>query len=157
MTRPRGRPALSGDAKWFREEVARQLRAVVDSRRLSVKDAAAALGVSRQAFHQYLSAKATPHPETIARAMDLWNLELSYKGEKIARGALGRDTPAERELQPAQLSLLSLFDVPQECHNDNLVITVQASRESTLHVTIKMKKAEIPAPSGARSIAAKAG
>src|SRR5262245_31017983 len=89
MARPRGRPTLGADAKKFREEVARQLRAVLDSRRLSVKEAANTLGVSRQAFHQYLSAKATPHPETIARAMDLWNIEPNYKGEKIARGALG--------------------------------------------------------------------
>jgi hypothetical protein len=125
---------------------------------LSVKEAANLLGVSRQAFHQYLSAKATPHPETIARAMDLWNIEPSYKGEKIARGALGGSEGPERsDRQPAQLSFVSLFDVPQECHNDNLVVTVQRSRDSTLHVTIKMKKADGPAPRGVLGTVTKAG
>jgi transcriptional regulator with XRE-family HTH domain len=158
MTRFRGRPRLSADAKKFREEIARELRAAIDSRGLSVTKAANALGVSRQAFHQYLSAKATPHPEVIARAMDLWSIEPSYKGEKIARGALGGSTGMKaRDLHPSQLSLVSLFDVPQECHNDNLVVTVLSSRDSTLHVTIKMKKADGPVPRGMRSIAAKAG
>jgi transcriptional regulator with XRE-family HTH domain len=142
MKRPRGRPKLTADAKTFREEIARQLRAAIDSQGLSVKGAADALGVSRQAFHQYLSATATPHPETIARAMDLWNIEPSYKGEKIARGALsGSKRKRHSEPPPTQLSLLGLFDVPQQCHNENLVVTLQSSRTSTLHVTIKMKKA----------------
>src|SRR5207302_6365065 len=102
MKRLRGRPRLTADAKNFREEIGRQLRGAIDSRGLSVKEAADALGVSRQAFHQYLSAAATPHPETIARAMDLWNIEPSYKGEKIARGALG-DRTGRRHPPPAQL------------------------------------------------------
>jgi hypothetical protein len=140
MKRPRGRPKLTADARNFREEIARQLKAAIDSRRLTVKGAADALGVSRQAFHQYLSARATPHPETIARAMDLWHIEPSYKGQKIARGALG-DRRARSHPPPTQLSLLNLFDVPQECHNENLVVTVQWSSTSMLHVTIKMKKA----------------
>lgn len=156
MKRPRGRPRLGADAERFREEIARQLRAAITSRNLKVKAAADALGVSRQAFYQYLSASATPHPETIARAMDLWNIEPSYKGEKIARGALG-DREPNAEPSPTQLSLVNLFDVPQECHNENLIVTVQSSRNSTLHVTIKMKKADGPAAHRMRANAAKAG
>src|SRR5687767_936339 len=127
MSRPRGRPKLTADAKTFREEIARQLRAATDSRGLSVKEAANALGVSRQAFHQYISATATPHPEVIARAMNLWNIEPNYKGEKIARGALSGSKNKRLSDPPlTQLSLLSLFDVPQECHNENLVVTVRS-------------------------------
>lgn len=158
MKRARGRPKLSADAERFREEIGRQLRAAIDSRGLSVKKAADALGVSRQAFHQYLSATATPHPETIARAMDLWNIEPNYKGERIAKGALsGSKRKRRSDRPPAQLSLLSLFDVPQECHNENLVVTVQSSRKSMLHVTIKMKKADGPAPRRTRDAVSKTG
>src|SRR5438046_2393471 len=135
MKRPRGRPRLTADAEKFREEIARQLRTAISSRNLKVRAAAEALGVSRQAFYQYLAATATPHPETIARAMDLWNIELSYKGEKIVRGALG-DPKRQADRSPTQLSLANLFDVPQECHNENLVVTLQSSRRSVLHVTI---------------------
>lgn len=140
MGRSRGRPKLTADGKRFREEVARQLRAAISSRNLVVSAAAESLGVSRQAFYLYLAAKATPHPETIARAMDLWNIEPIYKGERITRGALG-DPKGHQKPPTTQLSLASLFEVPQECQNDNLVVTVQGSQNSTLRVTIKMKKA----------------
>jgi predicted DNA-binding transcriptional regulator AlpA len=155
MKRPRGRPKLTADAQKFREEIARELNAAITSRKLKVKAAAEALGVSRQAFYQYLSATATPHPETIARAMDLWNIEPSYRGEKITRGALG-DRKRHSAPPLTQLSLSSLFDVPQECHNENLVVTVQSSRNSVLHVTIKMKKAEGPTPRRTRGGVSKA-
>jgi transcriptional regulator with XRE-family HTH domain len=156
MRRLRGRPKLTADAKRFREEIARRLRDVITSRNLKVKAAAEALGVSRQAFYQYLSATATPHPETIARAMDLWNIEPSYKGEKIVRGALG-DPNRHAAPSPTQLSLVNLFDVPQECHNENLVVTLQSSRNSMLHVTIRMKKVDGPTPRRIQDTASKAG
>jgi len=143
MKRLRGRPRLTADAIKFREEIARQLSVAVNVGNLSVKAAADALGVSRQAFYKYLSAESTPHPETLARAMDLWKIELSYKGEKIARGALGEPKkPADSS--PNQLSLGNMFEVPQQCHNENLVVTLKSSQNSMLHVTIRMKKADLP-------------
>lgn len=145
MGRPRGRPKLTADAERFREEIARQLKAAITSRNLSVKAAAKVLGVSRQAFYRYLSATATPHPETLARAMDLWSIEPRYKGEKITRGSLGQRVTQE-DASPMQLSLADLFDVPQECHNENLVVTLQSSRDSMLRVTIRMKNATGPMP-----------
>jgi hypothetical protein len=156
MAARRGRPKLTGDAERFREEVGRQLRAVVSSRNLKVSAAADALGVSRQAFYQYLRAKATPHPETIARAMDLWSIEPIYKGERISRGALGV-REGRVDAPPAQLSLMSLFDVPQECHNENLIVTVRSSLDSTLHVTIRMKKADGPVTTTASEAEFRAG
>lgn len=155
MKRSRGRPKLSIDAQEFRREIARQLRAAIDSRNLTVKAAADVLGVSRQAFYKYLSGAATPHPETIARAMDLWNIEPHYKGEKIMRGAFGEQD--KQSPPPVQMSLASLFDIPQECHNENLVITVQRSRSSLLHLTIKMKRAGEPMPHLAMGITSKTG
>jgi hypothetical protein len=155
MKRPRGRPPLNADAKRFRQEISRQLRAVIVSKNLKVGVAAAALGVSRQAFYQYLAATATPHPETIARAMDLWQIQPIYKGEKITRGALGDGR--EHDSSPTQLTLLNLFDVPQECHNENLVVTVKGSGDSVLNVTIKMKKADGPGPFRIKRTTAKTG
>lgn len=143
MTGRRGRPKLTADAETFRKEVARQLKLAISSRDLKVSTAAAQLGVSRQAFYQYLSARATPHPETIARAMDLWNIEPVYKGERIARGALGVGEP-RLEPAPTQLSLVSLFGAPQVCQNENVVVTMRSSHDSTLQVTIRMKKADGP-------------
>lgn len=136
----RGRPKLTPAAREFRDEIARQLRAALTSGGITVKHAAERLGVSRQAFHQYLSGKATPYPETLARAMDLWDIRPSYRGEIIAKGALGYPL-GRSEASPAQLSLETLFDVPQECHNENLTVTLQRSRGSMLQVTIRMKKA----------------
>lgn len=142
MRRRVGRPKLTPDARDFREEIARQLKAAQDSRGLTVSQAAAALAVSRQSFHQYLAALATPHPETLARAMDLWGIKPLYKGQEISRGAfVGAEQRVEAP-SPSQLSMLNVFEVPQECHNDNLVIVVKRSRDSMLQVTIKMKKME---------------
>jgi len=145
-----GRPKLTPAAKEFREETARRFKAAKDDRGLTVTEAALALGVSRQSFHQYLAALATPHPETIARAMDLWGIKLLHKGEEISRGSfVGGDRRVESP-RPSQLSLLSLFDVPQECTNDNLVVVVKRTHDSTLQVTIKMKKTEGMAPQSRR-------
>lgn len=139
-----GRPALTSDARAFREEIARQFRSVKDSRRLTVSGAAATLGVSRQSFHQYLAGMATPHPETLARAMDLWGIKPLYKGQEISRGAIAvSDQPTQLPV-PAQMSLLDLFDVAQECQNDKLVVVVKRSHDSMLQVTIKMKKTQGP-------------
>jgi hypothetical protein len=88
--------------------------------------------------------------------MDIWNIEPSYKGEKIVRGALGKDE-RHSSLPATQLSLMNLFDVVQECHNENLVVTVQRSRSAVLHVTIRMKKAGGPTPLRTRGAALKAG
>lgn len=143
---------MTADAEAFREEIARQLKAAVTSRNLSVKAAAEALGVSRQAFYRYLSAGATPHPETLARAMDLWSLELSYKGERISRGSLGQQV-RQADTIPTQLSLSNLFDVPQECQNEKLIVTLQSTRDSMLHVTIRMKSATGPIPDRKRDSA----
>jgi len=151
-----GRPKLTADAEDFREEIARQLKAAKDARGLKVSQAAIALDVSRQSFHRYLAAKATPHPETIARAMDLWGIKPLYKGQEISRGSLGG---ADRRVElpaPSQLSLLSLFDVPQECHNDNLVVVVKRSHDSTLQVTIRMKKMGGLTPRRSRDVLRKA-
>jgi hypothetical protein len=139
MVAKRGRPKLSGDALAFRQEVARQLRTAMTANNLTVTAAAVALGVSRQAFHQYLGATATPHPETIARAMDIWGIEPTYKGEKISRGALG--TRVAPTSTPTQLDMLGLLDVPQKFENSNVLVTLKSSQNSTLQVTIKMKKA----------------
>jgi hypothetical protein len=142
MKRRVGRPKLTPDAREFREEIARQLKAAQDSRGLTVSQAAAALAVSRQSFHQYLAARATPHPETLARAMDLGGIKPLYKGQEISRGAFVGALQRVEAPSPSQLSMLNVFDVPQECHNDNLVVVVKRSRDSMLQITMKMKKME---------------
>jgi hypothetical protein len=42
---------------------------------------------------------------------------------------------------PTQLDMLGLLDVPQKFENSNVLVTLKSSQNSTLQVTIKMKKA----------------
>lgn len=158
MKRRVGRPRLTPAAREFREEIARQLQGVMNSPELNltVTGAAAALGVSRQSFHQYLAALTTPNPEIIVKAIDLWGIKPVYKGQEISRGGLGTAGGRKESPTATQLSLVDLFDVPQECHNDNLVIVLKRTRDSSLQVTIKMKKLDgLRRPREVRGAAAK--
>jgi transcriptional regulator with XRE-family HTH domain len=135
-----GRRRLSEADLRFREEVAKKFNAARLSRRLNQSEAARELGITRQAFSQYLLRKATPQAEILARACAKWTLKLRYRDRDFTGGAFGVEPAAE--LEPHQDGLqLALFDEPQRFENDQLEVVLERAQKTTLQVTIRMKKA----------------
>jgi transcriptional regulator with XRE-family HTH domain len=115
---------------------------------ITQSEAARQIGVSRQAFNQYISRKATPQAATLARACKKWGLTLEAEGMKLGAGSFGpvqANTDASQQLQ-----LTGLFDEPQICLNENLIVRVEKSASALLQVTIRMRKAEPPRSRRAR-------
>jgi len=123
----------------FRAEVARRIRAKVrELRRQGISEAGAArqLGVSPQAFNQYMKGLATPKSHVLARACTLWGLKFSYKTTDFGAEAFTAPEAARDERKSAQLSL---FDDPQELNNQNLKLKVQAGKSTTLNVSLEIR------------------
>jgi transcriptional regulator with XRE-family HTH domain len=131
-------------------EIAQQFRGAMKTHGLkNQSDAARALNITRQAFSQYLLQKTTPQAEILARACALWNLTLKYRTEEFRRGAFG--VHATRT-EPDVLQL-DLFREPQVFENANLIVSIERSQKSALQITVKMKKAGLPARSSRVSMA----
>jgi len=126
----------------FRAEVTKRIRAKVNELRkkgLSEADAARQLGVSPQAFNRYIHGLATPKAHILARACTMWDLRFSYKGKEFASDAFDAAVEGQQDGQkPVQLSL---FAEPQELHNRNLKLKVEAGKATSLNVSLEIKLA----------------
>jgi transcriptional regulator with XRE-family HTH domain len=123
----------------FRAEVARRIRAKVkELRKEGVSEAAAArqIGVSPQGFNRYIRGLATPKPEILARICAAWGLKFSYRSKDFGAEAFGAPEASRDERKIEQLSL---FDEPQELHNRNLRLKVQAGKATTLNVSLEIR------------------
>jgi transcriptional regulator with XRE-family HTH domain len=123
----------------FRAEVTKRLRAKMrELRKEGLSEAAAArrLGVTPQAFNQYMQGLATPKAHILARACTLWGLRFTFKSEEFGAEAFNAPAPTDDEVKPAQLSL---FAEPQELHNRNLRLKVQAGKSTSLNVSLEIR------------------
>ncbi len=140
-----GRRRLSEADLVFRAEVAAKFDRARNDRGLNQSAAARELGITRQAFSQYLLRKATPQAAILARACTKWGLKLRYRGREFAHAAFAQEDGTRRTAAPALQ--MELFDQPQRFENDRVVVILQRAEEATLQVTIKMKKASLPTTS----------
>jgi len=123
----------------FRSEVARRIRGKLkELRKKGVSEAGAArqLGISPQAFNRYVRGLATPRPHILARICAVWEIKFSYKATEFGAEAFSAPETARDEHKSAQLSL---FDEPQELHNRNLKLKVQAGKSTTLNVSLEIR------------------
>jgi transcriptional regulator with XRE-family HTH domain len=123
----------------FRAEVARRIRAKVrELRKAGVSEAAAArqIEVSPQGFNRYVRGLATPKPEILARICAEWGLKFSYRSKEFGSEAFSAPEAPRDERKSEQLSL---FDEPQELHNRNLKLKVQAGKATTLNVSLEIR------------------
>jgi transcriptional regulator with XRE-family HTH domain len=91
---------------------AAELRRVLNEHKVTVSDAAKGLGISRQALYNYLNEISTPRVRVLARAMELWGLELRigqqvFSSESLHSGPAG---PVEVPKPPVQLDLWKQLD-----------------------------------------------
>jgi transcriptional regulator with XRE-family HTH domain len=132
QTKPRHDPA-------FRAEVSQRLRnKMKDFRKKGISEAAAArqLGVTPQAFNQYLKGRSTPKAHILARACTMWGLRVDYKGKEFTSDAFVVSAEKQETQYPVQLSL---FSEPQELHNQNLNLKVSAGKANVLNVSLQIR------------------
>ena len=123
----------------FRAEVTKRLREKMkDFKKDGVSEAAAArlLGVTPQAFNQYIRGLATPRAHILARACTMWGMRFSYKNKEFSGDAFDTPELKQDERKPVQLSL---FTDPQELHNRNLNLKVSAGKSDTLNVSLEIR------------------
>ncbi len=116
----------------FREELANSLRIALDRRDLSVAKVAEAVGVSRQAFYQYLNGKTTPRGEVLRKLVPLLDLKLEYSGHVFDKGAFTFVAEAQQPYTQMRLS----FDEPLTLRGEKLRVTVVSRKEKTIELVV---------------------
>lgn len=133
----------------FLAEISHQLREGLRRRddaarkagkRYTREDAAKDLDVSRASLQFYLAGAHTPSSEVLRRAMELWSIDLTYRGRKLTVLDLESPTRKNRPV-PAPPIQLSLWDSIKGLNDDALSVKVERrSRKSiTLQVEIGFK------------------
>lgn len=103
-------------------------------------DAARDLNVSRASLQFYLAAKHTPSSDVLRRAMELWGVELTYRGRMLTVQDLRSSSAQIRVVQQKALQL-NLWDSIKGLENDGLSIKVdkKGPQSITLQVEIEFK------------------
>ena len=133
----------------FLTEIAHQLRVCLLERdqlarqkgeRYTRMDAARDLNISRASLQFYLAGAHMPSSDVLRRAMELWGVELTYRGRKLTVLDLQPvNVPAHVKLPPP--IQLSLWDSIKILENDDLAVKVdrRGPRSITLQVEIGFK------------------
>ena len=118
-----------------RDELARK-----QGKRYTRIQAAKELEVSRASLQFYLAGVHTPSSDVLRRAMELWGVELTYRGRKLTVLDLQplNAPPQVKSTPPVQLSL---WDSIKILRNDDLSVRVdrKGPRSITLQVEIGFK------------------
>ena len=131
-------PRRATDAE-LREEISRKLRlAIAGKEKVSKKEAALTLRVSRQMLDQYLKGRATPGPDVVLRAMKAWNFTLKYRGRDV--GAPYFDRPLERKAVsiPTQLAL-PLAEIIAQLDQRDLEIAITRKGVDSIQLQVSIK------------------
>jgi hypothetical protein len=133
----------------FLAEISHQLReglrrqdelARKEGKRYTRVHAAAELNVSRASLQFYLVGAHTPSSDVLRRAMELWGIELTYRGRKLT--VLDLESPIQKNRPiPAPPLQLSLWDSIKGLNNDALSVKVEKKgpQSITLQVEIGFK------------------
>jgi transcriptional regulator with XRE-family HTH domain len=119
----------------WRDQLARQ-----KGERYTRIDAAKDLNISRASLQFYLAGSHMPSSDVLRRAMELWGIELTYRGRKLTVLDLQPlKTQARAKSQPAVQ--LTLWDSIKSLQNDALSVKVERKgpRSITLQVEIGFK------------------
>jgi hypothetical protein len=102
--------------------------------------AAADLNVSRASLQFYLAGAHTPSSDVLRRAMELWDIELTYRGRRLTVLDLESPVRTKRPV-PAPALQLSLWDSIKGLNNNALSVTVESKspKSITLQVEIGFK------------------
>jgi hypothetical protein len=118
-----------------RDELARKVGG-----RYTRLEAAKDLDVSRASLQFYLAGAHMPSSDVLRRAMELWGIELTYRGRKLTVLDLESSVRTNRPV-PALPLQLSLWDSIKGLNNDALSVKVEKKgpQSITLQVEIGFK------------------
>lgn len=119
------------------EAFAEEFGRVLTIHKLSVAEAARALGISRQAFHNYLTGKSVPRRKVQAKAAELWSIGVRMREVEFDSSAFGKARPSQPLAQQMEFFFAKLDSI-----QDNDVRTEVKRIGSTLNVAVRI---EIPA------------
>ncbi|HEY1806542.1 MAG TPA: hypothetical protein VGG45_18865 [Terracidiphilus sp.] len=129
----------------FLAEISQQLReglrkkderARSDGKRYTRAQAALDLDVSRASLQFYLAGAHTPSSDVLRRAMELWGIELTYRGRKLT--VLDLQSPARLNKPiPAPPLQLSLWDSIKGLNND--AVSVSVEKKSPKSITLQVE------------------
>jgi transcriptional regulator with XRE-family HTH domain len=125
--------------KELREEIARRLKLAVEGeKKVSKKEAALTLRVSRQMLDQYLKGRATPGPDVVLRAMRAWNFTLKYRGREVGASYFDRTSEKKVEFTPTQLTL-PLAQVIAQLDQRDLAIDITKKGADSIQLQVSIK------------------
>lgn len=138
--------ARLGQNREFLAEMSHQLREGLRKRddlerrngkRYTRVEAAADLNVSRASLQFYLAGAHTPSSDVLRRAMELWGIELTYRGRKLTVLDLETPIPPNRPV-PAPPIQLSLWDSIKGLNNDALSIKVDKKGPTSITLQVEI-------------------
>ena len=98
--------------------------------------AAADLNVSRASLQFYLAGAHTPSSDVLRRAMELWGVELTYRGRKLT--VVDLDSPVRKDRPvPAPPLQLSLWDSIKGL--DSSALSVRVEKKSPKSITLQVE------------------
>src|SRR5712675_1787851 len=89
----------------FRAEIAAKFKEALKNNSLTRKAAAQDLGVTRQSLYLYVNAKVAQGPDVVRRAMELWKIDLTYRGHRLTLSNLSASPLITPDPEPMQMSL----------------------------------------------------
>ncbi|MGA3129227.1 MAG: helix-turn-helix transcriptional regulator [Terracidiphilus sp.] len=107
-----------------------------EGRRYTRVLAAADLNVSRASLQFYLAGTHTPSSDVLRRAMELWDIELTYRGRKLTVLDLESPVHTNRPV-PAPPIQLSLWDSIKGL--DNGALSVKVEKKSPQSITLQVE------------------
>ena len=133
---------MSTRRKIFTEEEYRDFVATLDQARrtrgLSVTDAAAVLGITRQSLHLYLRCSGhQPRWRVIARACRAWDMSFMAQGKRWDKGAFGRERVAM--MAPEAVQLLLLPEAIERLGNADFEVKILKKEPNRIYLELRVK------------------
>ena len=129
MSRPRTDPV-------FRKALGRQLKEAFDKQDRTAKEIARELGISRQAFYQYLDGIIVPGQHRLPLVLKLLGLsQVTYRKHVFGAEAFG-PTHQQKRRGATQLSLLDALETVRDA---DVVVKILNRRSDSLRLGVEIK------------------
>ena len=108
------------------------------ARSLSVTEAAAVLGITRQTLHLYLSCSGhQPRWRVIERACRAWDISFVAQGKRWDKGAFGRERT--EPMTPGAVQLLLLPEAIERLENADFEDKIIKKEPSRIYLELRVK------------------
>ena len=129
-------PRKSADPE-FRLEVAAKFKDLIKTKGLTRKAAAKELGVTRQSLYLYTKGKVSPGPDVVRKAMELWKIDLTYRGYRLSLQDLS--VPVGPTLVPPPLPVqMTLWDAIKKLDNQSVKVEIKDKNQNSIELNVSI-------------------